>query len=117
MAFVQGTGSERVQQDGPAVFEQMARYHPQEPHWYLYYLAPAPGRQGTGIGSALLRPVLRRCDEQGLPAYLEATSEQNRALYARHGFVDREQYALPDGPPLLPMWRAPAERPRDRERS
>jgi GNAT superfamily N-acetyltransferase len=85
----------------------MQAHHPHEPHWYLSYLAATPGRQGTGIGSALLRPVLRRCDEHGLPAYLEATGERNRALYLRHGFVDRESYALPDGPPLFPMWRAP----------
>ncbi len=85
----------------------MQAHHPHEPHWYLYYLAAAPGRQGSGIGSALLRPVLRHCDEHGLPAYLEATSERNRALYARHGFVDRDEYALPNGPPLFPMWREP----------
>jgi GNAT superfamily N-acetyltransferase len=91
----------------------MQAHHPHEPHWYLSYLAAVPGRQRTGIGSALLRPVLRRCDEHGSPAYLEATSERNRALYTRHGFVEREPYALPDGPPLFPMWREPRGGPRD----
>ncbi len=85
----------------------MQAHHPQQPHWYLYYLATVPGRQGTGIGSALLRPILRRCDEEGSPAYLEATSERNRALYRRHGFEDRDEYVLPNGPPLYRMWREP----------
>jgi hypothetical protein len=44
-----------------------------------------------------------------VPAYLEATSERNRDLYRRHGFVDREVLELPDDcPPLYPMWRDPA---------
>ncbi len=85
----------------------MQAHHPPGPHWYLYYLATVPERQGTGIGSALLRPVLRRCDEEGSPAYLEATSQRNRVLYRRHGFVDRAEYVLPNGPTLYPMWREP----------
>lgn len=85
----------------------MQAQHPHQPHWYLYYLATRPSHQGTGIGSALLRPILRRCDDQRLPAYLEATSQRNRALYLRHGFVDRDAYALPNGPTLYPMWREP----------
>ena len=43
---------------------------------YLYYLAMAPGRQRAGVGTALMRPVLQACDEQGAAAYLEATTER-----------------------------------------
>ena len=81
---------------------------PQSPHWYLYYLGARPGRQNAGIGTALLRPMLETCDNEGLPAYLEATSPRNRALYRRHGFLDGEPLGLPDGgPPMYPMWRRP----------
>ena len=38
-------------------------------------------------------------------AYLEATSEQNRRLYERHGFVATAELRLPDGPSLWAMWR------------
>jgi len=93
----------------------MWAHHPRQPHWYLYYLAAVPSRQSTGIGSALLRPVLQHCDEEGSPAYLEATSERNRALYRRHGFEDRDEYVLPDGPPLYPMWREPRAHAQDKE--
>ena len=45
-----------------------------------------PERQGRGIGSALLRPVLERCDEERLPAYLDASSEHSRDFYLGQGF-------------------------------
>jgi GNAT superfamily N-acetyltransferase len=77
-------------------------------HWYLLYLGVEPGRQGRGLGSALLRPVLAECDRTGTPAYLEATGDRNRSLYARHGFVGRAPLPLPDGGPMVfPMWRDP----------
>jgi ribosomal protein S18 acetylase RimI-like enzyme len=67
-----------------------------------------PEHQGEGIGSAMLRVALARCDEAGEPAYLEATSEDNRRLYERHGFRVTRELLLPDGPSLWAMWRAPA---------
>ncbi|HEY8300341.1 MAG TPA: GNAT family N-acetyltransferase [Jatrophihabitans sp.] len=88
------------------VLATMVDHHPREPHWYLLYLGTAAAAQGTGRGSTLLRAVLDQCDTQGLPAYLEATNERNRALYRRHGFRDRDRLPLPaGGPPLYPMWR------------
>jgi GNAT superfamily N-acetyltransferase len=81
--------------------------HPREPHWYLPFVGVATEHQGRGIGSALLTSVLDQCDRDALPAYLEATCEQNRALYARHGFAVREEVRLPKGPTLWPMWREP----------
>jgi hypothetical protein len=52
--------------------------------------------------------MLERCDSEGVPAYLEATSARNRTLYRRHGFEDQKALNLPDGgPPMYPMWRQP----------
>ena len=83
--------------------------HPHEPHHYLGILGVSPELQGRGIGSALMQPVLERCDRDGMPAYLEATTPRNRALYERHGFRVVLQVRWPDGgPPLWPMWRDPA---------
>jgi GNAT superfamily N-acetyltransferase len=80
-------------------------------HWYLLYIGVEPGRQGQGIGTALLRPVLEDCDRTGTPAYLEASCEGNRALYARHGFIERDPLPLPGGgPTMFPMWREPQVR-------
>ncbi|HXY28946.1 MAG TPA: GNAT family N-acetyltransferase [Acidimicrobiales bacterium] len=82
--------------------------HPKEPHWYLGVLGTRPQFQGRGVGSALLAPVLERCDAEGLPAYLESSKESNLAFYARHGFAVTAEVMLPGGgPPVWPMWREP----------
>jgi GNAT superfamily N-acetyltransferase len=78
------------------------------PHWYLLYLGTRPARQGQGLGGALLRAVLDRCDAERLPAYLEATCERNIRLYRHHGFVEHGRLDMPPGcPPMTPMWRDP----------
>ena len=78
------------------------------PHWYCLYLGTEPHRQSQGVGSALLRAVLDRCDQEGTPAYLEASCERNSRLYERHGFTRLEPLPLPDGGPVMfPMWRGP----------
>jgi GNAT superfamily N-acetyltransferase len=85
----------------------MLQHHPHEPHWYLNVVSTTPARQGQGLGAAVLRPVLDRCDAEGVPAYLESTNPRNRTLYLRQGFVPMDEVALPDGPSLLQMWRDP----------
>lgn len=89
------------------VFELMDEKHPTEPHHYLFILGTRPEWQSRGIGSALMRPVLEVCDRDRLPAYLEATCEDNVRLYLRHGFEVTGSIPLPDGPSLTPMWREP----------
>ena len=81
--------------------------HPETPHWYLAVLGTDPSRQGEGIGSRLLAPVLDGCDADEVPAYLESSKERNIAFYARHGFRVTEEVQLPGGPPVWLMWRDP----------
>lgn len=82
--------------------------HPETPpHFHLAVLGTEPARQGEGIGSALLGPVLELCDRDHLPAYLESSRESNIAFYARHGFRVTGEVELPKGPPVWPMWRTP----------
>ncbi len=98
---------------GPDVerFAQLAetfeRYHPAQPLYYCQFLATVPAWQGRGIGSAFLHDMLERADREHIPAYHEATSPRNRALYERHGYVTQGEFTLPDGPPLWRMWRDP----------
>lgn len=87
--------------------ESVERRHPETPHWYLAVLGTEPARQGEGIGSAVLRPVLDACDADEIPAYLESSKERNVDFYARHGFRVTEEVSLPDGPLLWLMWRDP----------
>jgi GNAT superfamily N-acetyltransferase len=89
---------------------EIERRHPVQPHYYLSVLGTEPQQQGGGIGSALLGPVLRRCDSDGVGAYLESSKESNVDFYARHGFAVTERIELPGGPPLWLMWREPRGR-------
>ncbi|GLF96896.1 GNAT family N-acetyltransferase [Streptomyces yaizuensis] len=83
--------------------------HPPRAHTYLWMIGVDPAHQGRGRGAALMRPVLDRCDRDGLPAYLEASSPRSRELYRRLGFTVREPVLrLPYGGPVMwPMWRDP----------
>jgi ribosomal protein S18 acetylase RimI-like enzyme len=86
--------------------------HPDDrDHWYLELLAADVDRQGQGIGSACMRPVLERADADGIPCYLESSNQRNVPLYERHGFRVTDVVDLPDdGPALWLMWREPARR-------
>ena len=86
----------------------LQKHHPAEPHYYIRSVGIRPALQGHGLGTALMRPTLDRCDSEGVPAYLEASSERSAALYERLGFVHLGVLTLPDGPPpLWPMRRPP----------
>jgi GNAT superfamily N-acetyltransferase len=87
--------------------EEIEKLHPTEPHHYLAVLGTEPARQGEGLGSALIEPVLQICDRDEVPAYLESSKERNIAFYARHGFRVTGELRLPDGPIVWPMWRDP----------
>ncbi|HET7052344.1 MAG TPA: GNAT family N-acetyltransferase [Solirubrobacterales bacterium] len=88
------------------------RGHPEEPHYYLPILGVEPESQGRGRGSAMMFPILSRCDAEGVPAYLEASTPRNRALYERHGFKVTETFQLGrGGPTFWRMWRAPGPGP------
>jgi GNAT superfamily N-acetyltransferase len=90
------------------IAEIFERHHPPQPWMYLQLMGTRPEHQGLGLGGGLLRTVLERCDASGTPAYLEATTVDNRRLYERHGFAAIGEIQLPeDGPTVWPMWREP----------
>jgi len=90
-----------------SVMGQMGEFHPTEPHWYLPLIGVDVTKIGRGFGSALLRHALERCDRDRLPAYLEASSPLNKALYERHGFEEIGVIQAGTSPPLWPMLRKP----------
>jgi ribosomal protein S18 acetylase RimI-like enzyme len=89
------------------VGDAIARHHPQEPHWYLAMIGVDPARQGRGYGSAILRESLRRCDEDGVIAYLESSNPKNVPLYERWGFEVVGFVQPGDFPGVHPMVRQP----------
>jgi GNAT superfamily N-acetyltransferase len=92
---------------------QVERLHSEQPapHWYLGYLGTRRDHQGEGLGTQMLQHVLARLDTDGMPAYLESSSERNLSLYKRNGFrVVGELRALGHGPTIWRMWRDPQPR-------
>src|SRR5687768_9427464 len=96
-----------VQRDAARVFEQMATFHPQEPHWYLPLIGVDPACQGRGLGEKVLAPALARCDAERFSAYLESSSPRNIPFYQRHGFEVMGKIQIGSSPTIVPMLRRP----------
>jgi len=94
------------------VLSSVEESHPSDPpHWYLAALGTHPDWQGHGVGGSLLRPVLSRADDEGVPAFLESSKERNVPYYRRFGFEVVGEISLPGGGPMLwQMWREPQPR-------
>jgi GNAT superfamily N-acetyltransferase len=75
--------------------EERRRHYVPMPHFYLSALGVAPERQGEGIGTALMQPVLERADREQLAAYLETATARNVLLYERQRFAVVEELTLP----------------------
>jgi ribosomal protein S18 acetylase RimI-like enzyme len=104
---LQASVSEEVLKDGFSVFEQMAKYHPSEQHWYLPVLGVDPSRHGKGLGSALMQHVLPQCDRDGKLAYLESSNPRNVPFYKRHGFEVMGTIPAGKSHSVFPMLRKP----------
>jgi GNAT superfamily N-acetyltransferase len=107
MEMMQRTVAAELHEDMFAVFEQMAGYHPSEPHWYLPLIGVDPMHQGKGIGVGLMRPALEACDRDGVPAYLESSNPRNISFYERLGFTVLGTIQSGSSPEVTPMVRRP----------
>jgi ribosomal protein S18 acetylase RimI-like enzyme len=105
--FIRDTAPPQRVDDIVSTFEKMDQSHPQEPHWYLAVIGVEANAQGRGLGGALMRHALARCDEEGMPAYLESTNSRSVSFYERHGF--KVIGAIQEGafPVVTPMLRRP----------
>ena len=81
---------------------------PKEPHWYLGLLGTDPTRHRSGVGRALLTPMLARADAEGLPTFLETGNPNNPPIYERFGFATIAEDDVPNGPHIWGMLRRPA---------
>jgi len=90
-----------------ATFEKMEQSHPDEPHWYLPMIGVEPNAQGRGLGGALMRHAVKRCDREGVLAYLESSNPRNISLYERHGFEVMGRIQVGAAPTVTPMLRRP----------
>lgn len=78
-------------------------------HAYLWIVGTHPDAQRKGLGGRVMREMLKRLDEEGMPAYLESFKENNIAFYEKHGFELLRLVDIDDKecPPIWAMWRRP----------
>ncbi len=106
IGLVEKSAPDEIKADLFGVFEQMGKYHPTEPHWYLPLIGVDPNSQGNGIGSALVKHALEICDHDHSPAYLESSNPKNVSLYERHGFEIIGEIQVGSSPTMRPMLRS-----------
>ena len=68
------------------ILGRLEKAHPIDPHYYLEFIGTDPTYQGKGMATALIRPMLERCDAEHVGAYLESSKESNVSFYGRFGF-------------------------------
>ncbi|MEL7031433.1 MAG: GNAT family N-acetyltransferase [Pseudomonadota bacterium] len=87
----------------------MTKWHPKEPHYYLFTIGTTAAARGKGVGKGLLAPVLAACDAASMPVYLENSNPDNSGFYGAHGFERMGVFHIDgeDSPIMEPMWRAP----------
>ena len=89
-------------------FSASEKEHPEGEHYFLEAIGTRRDAQSTGVGSAVITPMLDRCDAEGMPAYLQSSNLQNVPFYARHGFEVTGEIILGKGAPTVTaMWRDP----------
>lgn len=81
------------------------------PYWYLGVLATRRARQGTGLGRAVLAPMLAAADRSHLAAYLETASDANLRFYGQLGFAPIREAEMPGGPLCWLLRRDPRRAP------
>ncbi len=92
------------------VQEVLEAHRPVDPHWYLPVVAVRPGARRNGVATALLRHRLDELDAQGLAAYLESGTVDDRRFFERRGFIPGAVIlGLPASRPVG-MFRAPGRR-------
>jgi GNAT superfamily N-acetyltransferase len=106
-AVLESTVARSLAPETTAIFEQMAAYHPTDPHWYLPLIGVDPAHQGEGHGDALMAYALARCNQDHAPAYLESSNPRNIPFYRRHGVEPLGAIQVGSSPTLVPMLRRP----------
>ena len=88
------------------ILERMEEYHPDEEDcWYLPIIGIDPAHQNKGLGSALMKHMTAKLDENGSLGYLESSNPTNISLYQRHGFEVMGEIQVADSPVITPMVR------------
>jgi ribosomal protein S18 acetylase RimI-like enzyme len=87
---------------------EIGGWRPARRHHYLATVGTSPSMQRRGLATAVLAPVIRAADEEGVGAFLETSSTSNVAFYERLGFeVTGHRVISGGGPDVWAMLRDP----------
>ena len=62
------------------------------PHWCVEVMAVDPSAQGSKHCSRLMRAVTAQADAEGIPTFLEASGQRNKAIYEHFRFREVANY-------------------------
>jgi ribosomal protein S18 acetylase RimI-like enzyme len=86
---------------------KMERYvksrHPKDDFLYLWFVGVLPEDQRKGNANELLDPVLKNCEKEKLPVYLQTANPQNVKIYERKGFEVFHEWSL-ENESALKVW-------------
>ena len=66
------------------------------PHWHLTPIAVHPEFQGKGFASSLMKPMMKRFDDEKTACFLETQSKINVEIYKKYGFDIVEEGIIPE---------------------
>jgi len=55
--------------------------------YYLYMIGVLNEVQGNGLASKLMNPILKYCNSENIPVFLETANPRNVEIYKKKGFV------------------------------
>lgn len=64
--------------------------------WYIFQFGVIPTKQGIGLGSKIIRPILNWFDSEKIACYLETQKNVNVDIYNHFGFVLKSIDTLPN---------------------
>lgn len=96
----------REAQRGQAANRNQHRCFP--PHYWLRAIGVDPAAQHTGIGTALIAPILRLADQTHRGCFLFTATADNVSWYRRFGFTESASYRpTATWPMVWALWREP----------
>lgn len=64
--------------------------------WYIFQFGVSPTKQGMGLGSKIMKPVLNWFDSEKIACYLETQKNVNVDIYNHFGFALKSTDTLPN---------------------
>jgi hypothetical protein len=79
-----------------AVKDSIRNIYMKTPYWYLEVIGVDPKHQGKGFAGMLLRPMLKRIEEEKYPIWLDTVLKKNVLFYEHFDFYRLEEIIIPN---------------------